>query len=252
MSIRIHSQIVRMLQKPDSASLLEFEMKRLAVLLFCLLLLSASVFASPSLYLRGAYLFSYDTNVYSDPMVRNAGDAWLNWRAENPYIKRFNNGRHEDFDVFFSNKGRTGLSISYSDGFAFKETIYKPEMNGSSWADWDYKEYNTLSTSNIRLFLGIGPIFRAVLGPFDLGIAFRGSVGSFDIFKNSVIVGLQAELYSNLFITENFFMTFGMLYDAHLMEYYLNNSEKWYNADYTMLTAGAYIGLGYKIGGRGE
>ena len=47
-------------------------------------------------------------------------------------------------------------------------------------------------------------------------------------------------------------MTFGMLYDAHLMEYYLNNSEKWYNADYTMLTAGAYIGLGYKIGGRGE
>ena len=227
-------------------------MKRAAAVLFSLFLLSVSVFASPSLYLRGAYLFSYDTNVYSEPMVRNAGFAWLEWRAENPYIKRFNNGMNADIDLFFSEMGRTGLSLSYSDGWAFKENIYKPEKNGSDWTYWDYKEYDMLSSSKMKFFLGIGPIFRAVIGPFDLGIALRGSVGSFDCFRDSVIVGLQVELYGNLFITRDFFVTFGMLYDAHLMEYYLNNSKQWYNANYTMLTAGGYIGLGYKIGRRGE
>ncbi len=222
-------------------------MKRLAALLYIMLL---CVSAYSSVYIRGAYLFSYDTNVYSEPMVRNADSSWLEWRAQNPFIKRYDNGISADIDLFFSEKGKTGLSVNFANGWAFREREYRPERNGSDWTDWDYTESDAASSSRMKLFAGIGPVFRAQFGAVDLGIALRASAGSYDYFKDSVIVGLQAELYGNVFVTEDLFLTFGMLYDAHLMEFYLNSRERWYNPGYTMLTAGAYAGIGYKIGKR--
>lgn len=224
--------------------------KSFAILLTLLVLFIYSISASDSsFYLKGAYLCSYDTNVYSNPMVRNASASWLNWRVENPYIKRMNNGLHLEGDVFFNEDARTGLSISLDLGYPFMATEFIPEGNFSG--EWEYASKDVLDAQNPRVFLGIGPTFRYQHNNFDFGANIRLSVGSYDLFDDNyddnIILGIMAEPYVNMFINDEMFVTAAVHYDAHLMSFYVNNPNKYFVENYTMLTFGGYIGLGFSF-----
>lgn len=229
-------------------------MKRVVCFISILFVLVFALFASPSFSVRASYLFSYDTNVYSDPMVKYGDSNWLKWRAANPYVKRLNNGINSDMTIFFSEGSNTGLSLGFSNGWAFRDKLYIPEPDDGSttnWDYWSYKEYDNPS-STMRMFFSLGPTFRAMFGPLDLGIILRASLGSYDLFKEYIIAGIQAELYMNYYIANGFFITGGVFYDAHLMKFYLHNESKWYEENYTMMSVGPYIGFGYTFGKRGK
>lgn len=226
-------------------------MRRACLFLF-VLLCAVALSASPSYSIRASYLLSYDTNVYSNPMVRYGDANWLSNKVNDPYIKRWNNGINADLTLFFSPSSKAGLSIGFDNGWAYSDKKYIPvQENEGSWDYWDYKEYDN-DDSHMRTFFSIGPTFRAMFGPIDLGIVVRGSVGTYDLFKEYIIAGVHAELYMSYFIANGFFITGGLLYDAHLMEFYLHNDSSWYKANYTMMTIGPYIGFGYNFGKRGE
>ncbi len=227
-------------------------MRRVCLLLLVLSSAVLGLAAAPSFSVRASYLLSYDTNVYSNPMVRYGDAGWLEGKVKDPYIKRWNNGINADFTLFFSPVSKMGLSLGFSNGWAYSDKKYIPEQETSgSWDYWSYKEYDN-EDSSMRMFFSVGPTFRAMFGPLDLGIVIRGSVGSYDLFKEYIIAGIQAELYMNYFIAKGFFVTGGVFYDAHLMEFYLHNDSSWYKANYTMMTIGPYIGFGYNFGKRGE
>lgn len=223
--------------------------KALLILTILLLALTALSAADSSFYLKAAYLSSYDTNVYSNPMVRYADKKWLEKRVENPYIKRMNNGIHLECDAFFKEDARTGLSISLDMGFPFMATEFIPE--GDFNGDWEYASKDVVDTQNPRVFLGIGPTFRYQHNNFDFGANIRLSIGSYDLFDDkyddNIILGIMAEPYVNMFINDEMFVTAAVHYDAHLMSFYVNNPDKYYVENYTMLTFGGYIGLGFSF-----
>ena len=221
--------------------------KALLILTILLSALTAVTAADSSIYLKAAYLCTYDTNVYSNPMVRYANSTWLNWRVENPYLKRMNNGLHLEGDVFFKPEARTGLSISLDIGYPFMATEFIPE--GDFSGDWEYTSKDVIDTQNPRVFLGIGPTFRYQHNNFDFGASIRLSVGSYDLFDDkyddNIILGIMAEPYVNMFIDDNMFVTAAIHYDAHLMSFYVNNPDKYFVENYTMLTFGGYVGVGF-------
>ena len=224
-------------------------MKKLFTLLF-LISITALLFASPSMYFKASYDISYDSNVYSEPLPRYAEASWLNNKVNEPYFKRYNHGISLTEDQFFSPTGRTGLSFNVKIGNAFKCDEFVPEGDFSS-ATWEYVKRDGKADTKMKIFMSLGPIFRAQFGPFDLGLAIRGSVGSFDLFKDGVIVGVQAEPYVNLFVSKTVFFTVGAYYDAHLMYFYTNDEKNWFKDGYTSTSMGAFVGLGIKIGDRG-
>ncbi|GEM_PF-6196185 len=228
--------------------------KRFVVLALFAFVFISSVFASAfSLYMTGSYLWSYDTNVFSNPMVKNAttNSAWQQIRKIDPYIKRFNNGFKLTSDMFFSKEGRTGLSISFDIGFPYKATEYEPDTEDLNNSNWEYKSKDALDKQKTSIFFGLGPAFRVILGRVDIALALRFSLGSYDYFDNNVIFGIQADPYVNVFISEDIYMTAGLHYDAHLMYFYLSGDEI-YLPNYIKLTAGAFVGVGYKFGSERE
>ena len=208
-----------------------------------------SVSASPVIYLRGGYLADYSSNVYSEPLPRYADSTWLTNKVNDPYFKRNDIGGIGIQDIYFSQDGRTGLSFSIEITKPTGSYNFIPTGEFSS-ATWTYEEKDVLSSTSRKLFFGVGPVFRAKLGPVDLGAAVRASFGSLDRFRDAIVAGVQVEPYVNWFFTDSFFLTAGAFYDAHLMYLYTNNNQKWFKEDYTSMTFGAYIGLGLKIGER--
>ena len=205
---------------------------------------------SPAVYLKGAYMYSFDTNVYSDPLVKYAYPDWLEWRVKNPYEKRYNNGFLLEGDVFFSPKARTGLSVSIDAGFAYKDNRFIPE--GDFYNIWNYRDFDGMEFVKPKLFFGFGPVFRAEMGIVDLGVSLRCSLGSYDYEVDDIVFGIIAEPYINIFVTDNIFITSGFHYDAHLMSFHLNSDTEIFNKDYSMITVGGYIGVGVFFGERGR
>lgn len=224
-------------------------MKKLITVLF-LIAISTVLFASPSTYFKVVYDISYDSNVYSEPLPRYADANWLNGKVTEPYFKRLNHGISLTVDQYFSPKGRTGLSINAKIGNAFKCDDFIPEGDFNS-ATWEYVKHDGLADEKLKVFLSIGPIFRAQFGKFDLGIALRGSAGSFDLFVDGVIVGIQAEPYVNVFFNDSIFLNVGAYFDAHLMYLYTKHEDLWFKDGYTAISMGAFVGVGIKLGERG-
>lgn len=217
-------------------------MKRI-ILLSIALLLSFSL-SSTAMYFSLNNTYTYDTNAFSDPLPQNAGETFLQ-NAE--YLKRHNVGLNFTFDTFFSPKSRTGLSVSTILSLPFKSTTFKPE--GDLAGDWEYVPSDSLSEQKIAFFFSVGPVFRAAFEKVDLSLALRASVGSYDFFTTGVVMGLQAQPFVNFFINDGTYLSFGLLYDAHMMKF-IYDEKKIYEDHYIMLSAGAYIGLGIVVGER--
>lgn len=217
-------------------------MKRL-ILLCAALMLSLSLF-SASMYFTLNNIYTYDTNAFSNPLPQNAGASFLE-SAE--YIKRHNIGLNFASDTYFSSKARTGLSVSATVLFPFHAATIKPE--GDFGGDWEYVSKDSLMGQRPATFFAIGPVFRAAFEHIDIGLALRGSIGSYDRFESGIDVGIQAQPFANFLINDSSYLSFGLMYDAHVMKF-IYDEEKIYEKNYLMLTTGAYVGVGVVVGER--
>ncbi len=224
-------------------------MKKLLILTF--LLLSVSLFASPSIYLRAGYSFSFDTNIFSYPLVRRYDDKGLDFRTKNPYIYRLDSNIKVATEIFFKSDGRTGLSFLGELGFPMKATTYTPSTTDSS-SDWTYLKADATKGQLKKVFFGFGPSFRLPLSKFDLGCNIRLTAGSYTHFKNELILGLNTEAFMNYFFNETCFMFTNVDLNAQFINFYLDrNSSMIYRDNYVMASVSASIGFGLKFGPRG-
>ena len=213
-------------------------MRKLVVFIALAISLS-SLGAVPTMYLRGAVEGSYLTNVFSDPLPINASESYL---EDIEFVKRWNAGAALTFDTFFDDSYPAGLSFNAVFRFPItSETIYH---DGSS-----YVSYDSLSSQRIGIFLGVGPVFRGRFGIVDIGLTLRASLGSYDYFVSGLIFGIEAEPFINVNVTEHFYISLGMKYDAHLMKFLNAESSNIYEDGFIMMTAGCFVGLGARFGG---
>ena len=189
----------------------------------------APLYAGYDVYLRAGVPVSYTTNVFSSPLPHSPSSDLL---------KRLDAGAFADADLFFSDKGRTGLSLS----FLYSSPFWAETINKST-----SQAYDSTDEQESAFFISAGPIFRAQIGKADFGTAVRLSIGSYSHFSSSFNLSLQIEPYVMYPVAGNsFFMNAGMLYTAHFYDFLLENEENFYSWDFFMLSAGAYVGFSYK------
>ena len=203
--------------------------KRLFTILI-LMIAATGLFASSSeVYIRPSVLGMYETNVFAFPEAEmTSGGAF----------KRAGLGGYLTVDTFFSSDARTGLSFSM---------LYNhPLWSGSEAFDNDSTWVLSMDPT---LSFAAGAMFRAQLGIVDLGLALRLSFSSIDLFKDSLLMGLQVEPYVLVPLgSELVMLNFGFVYDAHFYDFLLHDEEYYYRSGYFMLSFGGYIGLTCKIG----
>lgn len=239
--------------------------RKILVLLFILITILPAF--SVTAYIKGAYLFGVDTNIFSNPLPVNMTNdpiydangthigyqpysTWLTYRMETaPYLFKLSNGFTTSADIFFSKDGKTGLSASVHYGIPFKAEETRPSSN-NAFSNWTYESKEALGDQKNALFFGVGPIFRAKFSFLDLGLSLRMSIGTYDTFADNVIVGLQAEPFLNFHFTDYTYFTLGMTYDAHLMKFLPTDENRYFEEHYFMLTLAPYVGIGIRIGER--
>ena len=172
---------------------------------------------------------TYETNVFSDPLPRD---------NEKGYLQRTGLGGYLDVDYFFSEDGKTALSFSflYSHPVSSRTRIYGTEPLD----EW-------VLTEDPSIFFSFGPMFRAQLGSVDFGVAIRASIGSINLFRDSVNLSLQVEPFVTVPLgSENWNLSAGMIYNAHFYDFLLGDTENIYRKDFFLLTLGGYIGIAYR------
>ncbi len=211
------------------------------------MIFTSALFASPNIYIQGDFDAIYTTNVFSNPLPKSVDNAWLQNKIENPFIKRLDIGGSISTSLFFSNEGRTGLSAKIRIGKPIKAVETRPNSTDYT-SDWNYVS-NKSTNQKLSIIGSFGPIFRAQLGPVDLGIAIRANIGTLNLGDKSLIVGLQAEPYINWFFTSYTYISAGLTYDAHIMRF-IEDENKYYEEHFFMSSLTPFIGLGIKFGDR--
>lgn len=213
-------------------------MRKVAAVLI-LMLACAMLEAGAVMYLRFSFEGSYLTNAFSDPLPQNASASYL---EDIEFIKRWNLAPVLTFDTFFDDSNPTGLSFNAVFRFPVaSETIVH---DGTSYVSSD-----SLSSQKIGMFVGLGPVFRGRFGIVDIGMSLRASIGSYDYFSTGLILGIEAEPFINIAVTEHLYVSFGMKYDAHLMKFLDSTSSSIYEDGFIMMTVGGFAGVGIRFGG---
>ena len=217
-------------------------MKKILVL-FAVMFSSFLVAASSSIDFRAALEWSYDTNSFSSPLP--SGYDTASYPNGGEFLKRQNLGLHLSSDIFFTTSSRTGLSLFTSFSFPYHSASLIP-IEGEN--GWEYEEKDSTNEQKTSFFLGFGPVFRYQTGRVEILLPIRLSIGSYDWFESGIIVGVSIEPSVNVFLNDDFFLSFAAVYDAHLMKFLFSLREI-YDDGYIMLTAGAYCGIGVRFGG---
>lgn len=234
-----------------------------------MILLTLPAFSAMTAYLQGAYAFSVDTNMFSSPLPKNIANdpvydedgnviegkdtgysSWLAHRINTaPYFRRYNHNFTAELDIFFSTDAKTGLSLNVFNGYPIKAVETRPNSTDAN-SSWSYVSSDATAAQKKSLFFGIGPIFRAKFSFLDIGLSLRFSIGTFDTFKENIIVGLQASPYMNFHFSEYMYFTLGGTFDAHLCKFLPTSPSTYYEEKFFMLTLAPYIGFGLRFGER--
>ena len=201
-------------------------------------------------YLNMNLEYSYDTNVFSDPLPQfDPTYEWMTWREANPFIKKHNLGFNLSYDIYPKDESRTGFSMAISTKFPIAAKCYTPRADFPELgyhSGWDYIETDETENQSIAFFGSLGPVFRARFGFADLGVAIRLSLGVYTFEQYELILGLQAEPYVNVFIGNNMYLSIKFTYDGHLMRF-ISDENKIFDPYYQMLTLAPSIGIGIKF-----
>ena len=206
------------------------------------LLVSIALSAGASLDLRSSFEWSYDTNSFSSPLPSDYSTQGYPNGGE--FLKRQNLGINLGLDVYFADSSRVGLSVFTSFRFPYHAESIIPVDGENGWV---YESEDSTERQHTGFFFGAGPVFCYHTERMDLLLPIRLSIGSYDWFTSGIVVGVSIEPGVSVFLTEDFFLTFSMTYDAHLMKFLFSLREV-YDSGYIMLTAGASIGGGIRLG----
>ncbi len=219
-------------------------MIRKLVVLLSMFLLSLPLFSGVESYLRLAAEWSYDTNAFSSPLPTGFSlDSYFPNGGE--FLKRQNIGFSISSDTYFVDESRVGLSLSFAFRAPYHSVSIIPEGSGY---DWIYREEDSTDRQHSSLFAGIGPVFRYSFGSVELSLPIRLSLGSYDFFSSGFIAGVSIEPGVNVFLGDDIFLSFSLVYDAHLMKFFFS-LDRIYDPGYIMLTAGVSLGAGFRFGG---
>ena len=227
-------------------------MKRKLYVSFAILLVFIGTVAGVETYAALGFDYSFDTNVFSDPLpTYDASDGfeWLSWRRENPFLIRHSFGLNITSDIFFQESSRTGLSLALSLRFPFKATTITPipEDEATGFAGpWEYRSRESISEQHPALFGAIGPVFRIQFGSVDIGVATRISIGSYDFDVHEIVMGIQASPFINAFISDMVYINLRLEYDAHLMRF-IESSTQFFDLNYQMITLAPSLGIGIRF-----
>lgn len=224
-------------------------MKKLLAILILFAIAVLPCFARITTYLSLGFEYSYDTNAFSDPLPTYDSGSWLNWRRENPFLKRHSLGIALSGDFFFWEDARVGLSTALSIKFPIKATTITPipkDEEAGFAGEWSYHTSDSSKYQKIAFFGAFGPVFRAYFGPVDLGVAVRLSIGFYDAGTNEIVAGLQAEPYLDIFISKHIYLNLKFTYDAHLMRF-IESETQFFDQNYQMLSIAPSIGVGIRF-----
>lgn len=228
-------------------------MKKILLLLFTLVVSLSSAFTA-ELSMDFLAVRSTETNIYSDPLPKNAPNSFLLGVINNPYIDRTDYGAKFNANLFFKAGSRVGLSFSFAYGHAVEatETIPVPDDPENSFASenifpWSYKSFEALSKQKDKLSFAIGPVFRFNYSIVEAGAAIRGVVSTYDFF-DSFTVGVEAQPYFRAYFNKWLYITTGLSFTAHLFRF-LDSTEVFYEENYTFFSTTPFIGLGVRFGG---
>lgn len=219
-------------------------MMRRFILASLLLVYVFSLHAAPEISLVPSVGWTYDTNVFSDPLPTGYEEGAH--PAGGEFLKRQNIALSLSSDFFFVSGSRFGLSLAVYSGFPYHSTSIIPEGNGY---DWEYAVRDSLKSQHVSFFISCGPVFRYSFGSASLSLPIRFSVGSYDWFTSGVVIGVHLQPTVEIDLSERMFLSFSLAYDAHLMKF-LFSMRQAYAPGYIMLTAGAYCGVGFRFGGQ--
>lgn len=213
--------------------------KKVKVLLLLVLTVLPLGAAGLDVYLRPSFNLDLDMNAFSDPLP---SEAQANeWVKDVGYFRTWNAGASLAGELFFSSESRLGLSISAHIDFPWKQDHWQ----------WDTHVYDEMwDWLDPTLFFSLGPVFRVQFSWCELMIGIRASVGSFNLFQDSVNLGIRID--PSILIplgTERVMMNVGLSYDAHFYDFLLDDEDKIYTDGYFVLTCGAYVGLAFKWSG---
>ena len=224
-------------------------MKRYITLIL-ILLTAFTISASPVIKTSINLDYSYDSNVYSEPLPQfDKGGGWLSWKSTHPFMKKHSIGASANLDLFFTETARTGLSFAIAMKVPLASTTITPVSLGTPGdftGNWEYVFEDSLESQKTAVFAGFGPVFNAQLGIVDLGCAIRLSIGGYDYIESEVILGLQAEPYLNVYMMDDLYFNLKLTYDAHLMRF-VDNDKYLYEQHYQMFTLAPSIGIGYRF-----
>jgi len=223
--------------------------KKTILMVLMLLALSVMPLCAESLA-RFGLMLDLNTNMFSDPLPKYVSLNWVKNKMEDPFVLKDDVAGVLILDFFPSRKSRLGLSIFTSYGKTFYAKESKPDWDGteaSGRAKWD-GEYTSeeVDTDGMNsLFFAGGPSFRAKVDKFDLGFSVRLSLGTYEMFEDGLILGVQSEPFLNYHFSDKWFFASGLLLDLHFMRMYLDSDSQVYDDNYIILTAGGFVGLGF-------
>lgn len=213
-------------------------------LVFAILLFALSLLSAASVYVQGSLDMGYRTNVFSDPLPQS-GDA--EYREDVEFLKRVNLGLSVKSDIFFHDWDTAGLSVKLS--LDFPLTAESTKVRDPDSDDWYYYTVDSIDDQDATVILGVGPVFRYMVSIVDIMLDLRLAVGTYDLF-DTVVAGLQADLLCNVFLSDHWFLSCGLAYEADLMRFVDSSKSYYFEDGFTMLTVGGFVGGGYLFGGR--
>lgn len=219
------------------------------ILFFIMLLVSFSLFATEySVDFLGYW--SYETNMFSNPLPKNGGNDFLENKVENPYYKRTDAGGKINLNMFFIPESRAGLTFSFSFGYPLTaiESVPVKEDESVSFDDgpWHYEERNALSSQKGRISLGVGGIFRYYNSFVEIGSSIRAVISTFDYFR-TFNIGVEAEPFFKLYFRDFFYVGVGASFTAHIF-HFIFSVDQFYEKGYSAISVTPYVGFGIRFG----
>lgn len=215
--------------------------------LFVILLLSLfllPLFARVQNYISLSGVYSYNTNVFSDPMPTYFSETNFKYRQSSPYMKEYSAGLKLDYSLFFSSKGHSGISLSLAVGKPLYRISYTPE---GTYADPYYVVSKESDFDYWYGLISIGPSFRWNVGFLDYGVSIRAHIGVMEPISNkNLVFGVEYSPYAR-FLIGPAYVNIGCSLYSHVVKFVTSSDTKWYEEYFFMLSIMPYIGVGIKI-----
>lgn len=218
-------------------------MKRL-LLIPLLMLMLLPAFSGEESFLSVSLGWSYDTNVFSSPLPTGYDPA-DDYPNGGKYIKRHNLSLGIDYDLYFTEESKVGLSWSAVFGLPLKVVTITPSLVDNELV---HTYADETKNSMWSFCTGFGPVFRFSWDIFTLSLPIRCSIGTYDWFTTGIAIGLNISPSLRVGINDTIAISASLTYDAHLMKFLFGDSHV-YDAGYIMLNMGASVGCVFSFGG---